>query len=52
MAKRRRKREDHYVALVAVSSISNDGTLLASYAVPGLFKIGFDPAQNLGSLYS
>lgn len=29
VAKRRRKREDHYVALAAVSSISNDGTLLA-----------------------
>ena len=25
----------------------NDGTLLGSYAVPGLYKIGFDPAQNL-----
>lgn len=25
----------------------NDGTLLASYAVPGVYKIGFDPAQNL-----
>jgi len=25
----------------------NDGTLLASYAVPGIYKIGFDTAQNL-----
>src|SRR6266496_3237832 len=25
----------------------NDGTLLGSYAVPGIYKIGFDPAQNL-----
>ena len=25
----------------------NDGTLLSSYTVPGLYKIGFDPAQNL-----
>jgi NDP-4-keto-2,6-dideoxyhexose 3-C-methyltransferase len=25
----------------------NDGTLLDSYKVPGLFRIGFDPAQNL-----
>lgn len=25
----------------------NDGTLLGSYAIPGLYKIGFDPAQNL-----
>jgi NDP-4-keto-2,6-dideoxyhexose 3-C-methyltransferase len=25
----------------------NDGTLLGSYAVPGIRKIGFDPAQNL-----
>jgi NDP-4-keto-2,6-dideoxyhexose 3-C-methyltransferase len=29
----------------------NDGTLLSSYAVPGLYKIGFDPAQNL-AVYS
>jgi len=28
----------------------NDGTLLASYTVPGLFKIGFDPAENLAVL--
>jgi len=28
----------------------NDGTLLGSYAVPGLYKIGFDPAQNLAVL--
>jgi SAM-dependent methyltransferase len=25
----------------------NDGTLLASYRTPGIFRIGFDPAQNL-----
>jgi NDP-4-keto-2,6-dideoxyhexose 3-C-methyltransferase len=25
----------------------NDGTLLSSYTVPGLYRIGFDPAQNL-----
>jgi SAM-dependent methyltransferase len=25
----------------------NDGTLLGSYKVPGLYRIGFDPAQNL-----
>jgi len=25
----------------------NDGTLLNSYPVPGLYKIGFDPAENL-----
>ncbi len=25
----------------------NDGTLLASYATPSLYKIGFDPAKNL-----
>jgi NDP-4-keto-2,6-dideoxyhexose 3-C-methyltransferase len=28
----------------------NDGTLLASYTVPGLFRIGFDPAENLAVL--
>src|SRR5208282_2797475 len=28
----------------------NDGTLLGSYAVPGIHKIGFDPAQNLAVL--
>jgi NDP-4-keto-2,6-dideoxyhexose 3-C-methyltransferase len=28
----------------------NDGTLLGSYQVPGLYKIGFDPAQNLAVL--
>lgn len=28
----------------------NDGTLLGSYTVPGIFKIGFDPAQNLAVL--
>jgi NDP-4-keto-2,6-dideoxyhexose 3-C-methyltransferase len=28
----------------------NDGTLLGSYAVPGIYKIGFDPAQNLAVL--
>jgi len=27
----------------------NDGTLLGSYAVPGIYKIGFDPAQNLAA---
>jgi NDP-4-keto-2,6-dideoxyhexose 3-C-methyltransferase len=27
----------------------NDGTLLGSYTVPGLYKIGFDPAQNLAA---
>lgn len=25
----------------------NDGTLLGSYTMPGIYKIGFDPAQNL-----
>jgi NDP-4-keto-2,6-dideoxyhexose 3-C-methyltransferase len=25
----------------------NDGTLLGSYTIPGLYTIGFDPAQNL-----
>src|SRR5712692_5955434 len=25
----------------------NDGTLLASYATPRIYKIGFDPAENL-----
>jgi len=28
----------------------NDGTLLGSYAVHGLYKIGFDPADNLAVL--
>lgn len=28
----------------------NDGTLLGSYTVPGLRRIGFDPAQNLAGL--
>ncbi len=28
----------------------NDGTLLASYETGGLYKIGFDPAENLVSL--
>jgi NDP-4-keto-2,6-dideoxyhexose 3-C-methyltransferase len=28
----------------------NDGTLLGSYTVPGVRKIGFDPAQNLAVL--
>lgn len=28
----------------------NDGTLLGSYPVPGLYKIGFDPAENLAVL--
>src|SRR5262245_61715821 len=27
----------------------NDGTLLGSYQTPGLFRIGFDPAQNLAA---
>jgi len=27
----------------------NDGTLLGSYTVPGIYKIGFDPAQNLAA---
>lgn len=26
---------------------SNDGTLLRSYTVPGIFKVGFEPAENL-----
>ena len=29
----------------------NDGTLLSSYRAPGVFKIGFDPAENL-AVYS
>lgn len=29
----------------------NDGTLLASYQTPGIYKIGFDPARNL-AVYS
>src|SRR5665213_2020984 len=29
----------------------NDGTLLSSYSVPGIYKVGFDPAQNL-AVYS
>jgi NDP-4-keto-2,6-dideoxyhexose 3-C-methyltransferase len=29
----------------------NDGTLLAAYQSPGLYKIGFDPAENL-AVYS
>jgi hypothetical protein len=28
----------------------NDGTLLSSYKVPGLYRVGFDPAQNLAEL--
>ena len=28
----------------------NDGTLLASYKTPGIFRIGFDPAENLAPL--
>jgi hypothetical protein len=28
----------------------NDGTLLGSYGTPGIFRIGFDPAQNLAPL--
>lgn len=39
------------VSLEEVDSVldigCNDGTLLGSYTVPGLYKIGFDPAQNL-----
>jgi NDP-4-keto-2,6-dideoxyhexose 3-C-methyltransferase len=27
----------------------NDGTLLASYRTPGIYRIGFDPAENLAS---
>lgn len=25
----------------------NDGTLLASYSTPGIYRVGFDPAENL-----
>jgi SAM-dependent methyltransferase len=28
----------------------NDGTLLASYATPGIYRIGFDPAENVAVL--
>jgi len=28
----------------------NDGTLLASYKTSGIYKVGFDPAENLASL--
>jgi len=28
----------------------NDGTLLASYRTPGIYRIGFDPAENLAVL--
>lgn len=39
---------DHtYVASSAVVHNSNDGTLLRSYSVPGLFTVGFEPATNL-----
>ena len=27
----------------------NDGTLLASYRTPGIYRVGFDPAENLAS---
>lgn len=38
----------HLVEGDAVLDIgSNDGTLLASYPIAGLYKIGFDPSQNL-----
>lgn len=30
----------------------NDGTLIASYKTEGIFKIGFDPAENLATLSS
>jgi hypothetical protein len=42
VAKRRRKGEDGYVALVAVSSISNDGTLLAKCLMNQIKKDNFD----------
>jgi hypothetical protein len=42
VAKRRRKREDGYVALVGVSSISNDGTLLAKCLMNQIKKDNFD----------
>lgn len=42
---------EHLVHLKAGDSVldigCNDGTLLASYKTGGLFKIGFDPAENL-----
>ncbi len=42
----------HLKATDAVLDIGcNDGTLLGSYTVPGLYKIGYDPAQNL-AVYS
>lgn len=38
----------HITAKDAVLDIGcNDGTLLASYKTGGIYKIGFDPAQNL-----
>ena len=42
VAKRRRKGEDRYVALVAVSSIGNDGTLLAKCLMNQIKKDSFD----------
>jgi len=42
VAKRRRKGEEGYVALVAVSSISNDGTLLAKCLMNQIKKDNFD----------
>lgn len=30
----------------------NDGTLLAAYRTPGIFRIGFDPARNLAAYSS
>src|SRR5271167_944814 len=41
----------HLKAADAVLDIGcNDGTLLHSYTVPGIYKIGYDPAQNLADL--
>ena len=42
VAKRRRKGEEGYVALVAVSSIGNDGTLLAKCLMNQIKKDNFD----------
>jgi len=42
VAKRRRRGEDGYVALVAVSSIGNDGTLLAKCLMNQIKKDNFD----------
>jgi NDP-4-keto-2,6-dideoxyhexose 3-C-methyltransferase len=30
----------------------NDGTLLASYKTPGIYRVGYDPAENLAPLSS